>query len=48
MNERKGAGMRRIGRFTRWMERILLGAAMVAVARVVERRLLRAAERRGS
>jgi hypothetical protein len=38
--------MTRTRRFTRWLKRILLGAAMVVVARVVERRILRAVERR--
>jgi hypothetical protein len=38
--------MTRTRRFTRWLERILLGVAMLLVARVVERRLLHVVERR--
>jgi hypothetical protein len=43
---REEAKMRRTRRFTRWLERTLLGAAMIVLARVVERRILRAVERR--
>jgi hypothetical protein len=46
MNGGEEAKMRRTRRFTRWLERTLLGAAMIVVARVVERRILRAVERR--
>jgi hypothetical protein len=46
MNGGEEAEMRRTRRFTRWLERTLLGAAMIVVARVVERRILRAVERR--
>jgi hypothetical protein len=43
----KEATMRtRITRTARWLERAMLGAVMALVARVVERRLLRAVERR--
>jgi hypothetical protein len=38
----------RITRAARSLERIVLGAVMLLVARVVERRLLRAVERRQS
>jgi hypothetical protein len=48
MSGREGARRTRTRRFTRWLERTLLGAAMMMVVRVVERRLLRAMERRGS
>jgi hypothetical protein len=40
------ATMGRAKRIIRWLERTILGAAMIVVARVVERRILRAVERR--
>jgi hypothetical protein len=46
VNGGEEAKMRRTRRFRRRLERTLLGVAMIVVARVVERRILRAVERR--